>query len=114
MKYYYVYDGKKIYGKSLQLLRIKVFMIMMTEVVNNMEAKAPIYSGDGKIAEIEYAKEINGKVYWCFQDCRNLRTFRSYYDLDQADKWMTKTIPVMEIFEMQGKQLLAKDVYEGA
>jgi len=33
------------------------------------------------------------------------------YPDDKGNKWMTKTMPVMEIFEMQGKQLLAKDVY---
>lgn len=111
MRYYYIYKGRPIYDKSLQRIRIKGFFTMMMETPNNMEASLPIFSDDGKIAEWEYAKEIQGRVYWCYHSCREMRTFRSYYDLDQADKWMGKEIPVMEIFEMRGKQLLAKDVY---
>lgn len=117
MRFFYVYNGKRIYGKNRQELRMKVLFLIATYGEGNMEISAPIFQEDGgdvKISDRLYMKELPGeKVYFCYEDCNNKRTFRTYYDLD--DVWWSKKekeIPWIEIFSMRGKSLLAKDCYE--
>lgn len=111
MTYYYVFDGRKIHVKSLAEARDRVLVHLLT-AENNMECMVPLFDEGGHIAELDYLKELNGKVYFCYGDCRNLKTMRTYFDLNDPRVYGDGKISMFEIQTMRGKQLLAKDVYE--
>ena len=109
--YYFMFNNRKVFGKSLGNLRMRI-LGHLGRMTGNMECYVPVFSDDGKIAEMDYLKEMkDGRVYYCYCDCRRLRTFRMYYDLDDRRILESDTIAWMEIPTMQGKQLIAKDVY---
>lgn len=115
MRYFYVYDGKRIYGKNHQELRMRVLYLILTYGEGNMEISAPIFQENKGIVTMSdrlYMKELPGKkVYFCYEDCNTKKTYRTYYDLE--DVWWLKNekeVPWIEIFSMRGKTLLAKDV----
>lgn len=111
MSYWFYKNGKK-YGRNLDELRWKILKELMLYGEGNMEISIPIFDEKNRIAEIDYLKELpDHRVYYCFQDCRRLRTYRTYYDLADPELTKNKGLFVIEIPKMIGKQLIAKDVY---
>lgn len=85
--------------------------MLLALMQENMAHSIPIIDSNYKIREIEYYKEINGRVYLCIYDAKNLITLRAYYDVEKLEFWKGKERSFIQIMSMNGRQLLAKDVY---
>lgn len=80
-KYYMFDSGRKIYNKP-ETLRLKALTEVMLAYNLGDRSMVDIIYLDGKINECVALTTINGKRYIMLTKCTTMRTYRSYYPIE--------------------------------